>query len=73
MPFRSLRCSLLNAKANIVEHPLQFTRFENSNQIYFFTGQLKSFAIAQKYRVFSMDKTNDKAGYIVTFWFGLTA
>ena len=24
-------------------------------------------AIAQKYRVFSMDTSNDKAGYIVTF------
>lgn len=30
-------------------------------------------AIAQKYRVFSMDTSNDKAGYIVKFWFGLTA
>lgn len=30
-------------------------------------------AIAQKYRVFSMNTSNDKAGYIMTFWFGLTA
>lgn len=30
-------------------------------------------AIAQKYGVFSMNTSNDKAGYIMTFWFGLTA
>lgn len=31
-------------------------------------------AIAQKYRLFFNGFwTNDKAGYIVTFWFGLTA